>query len=146
MSLIDGSDGARAVVRVEAAVTCPRCAAGKGCGAGLFGSDSGARQVEASIRPGVEIAVSDEVEIALAPDSLLRAALIVYGLPMLGAVVGAAAAFAMSLGDAAAAMAAIVGLACGLALGRWRLGKAACLREFLPMVEGRVVAGGGSQA
>ena len=146
LSLVDGSDGARAVVRVEAAVTCPRCAAGKGCGAGVFGSGAGTRQVEASIRPGVEIAVNDEVEITLAPNSLLRAALTVYGLPMLGAAVGAAAAYVMSLGDAAAALAAIAGLACGLSLGRWRLGKAACLRQFLPTVEGRVVAGRGPQA
>lgn len=146
LSLVDGTDGVRAVVSVEAAVACPRCAAGKGCGAGLFGSSAGARQVEASIPPGVEVAVNDVVEIVLAPDSLLRAALTVYGLPMLGAVIGAAVAYAMSLGDAAAAIAAITGLAFGLALGRWRLGKAACLRQFLPMVARRVAAGDGSPA
>ncbi len=135
-----------AIVTVEAAAVCPRCAAGKGCGAGLLGANGGERQVEASIRPGVSVATNDIVEIALAPASLLRAALIVYGLPMLGAGIGAAIAYTMSLGDAAAALLAVAGLACGLLLGRWRLSKAACLRRYLPMVERRIAAGDGSPA
>ncbi len=146
LSLVDSADGVHAIVNVEAAAVCPRCAAGKGCGAGLFGSSGGERQVEASIRPGVRIATNDIVEITLAPASLLRAALIVYGLPMLGAGIGAVIAYSMSLSDAAAALLAVAGLACGLLLGRWRLSKAVCLRRYLPMVERRVAASGGSPA
>ena len=143
MSLVDGPDGMRAVVNVDAAAACPRCAAGKGCGAGLFAGGADKRRVEASIPPGVELAANDVVEITLAPENLLRAALIVYGLPMLGAALGAALAYAFTLGDAAAATAAVAGLAAGLLLGRWRLSQASCLRRFLPIVERRVSAGSG---
>lgn len=135
MSLVDSTHGARAVVVVDVASACPRCAAGKGCGAGLFANGGGERQVEATIRPGLDIAADDIVEIALAPDNLLQAAIIVYGLPMLGAVVATAIAYALSLGDAAAAAAALLGLGSGLALSRWRLRQNACLQRFVPSID-----------
>ena len=135
MSLADSADGVRAVVAVEFASACPRCATGKGCGAGIFTAGSGVRQVEASVRSGLEIAVDDVVEISLAPDNLLRAAVLVYGLPMLGAVVAAAIAYALSLGDAGAALAALLGLGTGLVIGRWRLRQSECLQQFVPTVE-----------
>jgi len=143
VSLIDSSDGVRAIVDVEVAAVCPRCAAGKGCGAGLLTGSGSDRQVEATIRSGLDIAEDDVVEIALAPDNLLRAAAIVYGLPMLGAVAAAAVAYAFSLGDAAAAVAALSGLVFGFAVGRWRLRRASCLRRFVPSVEKRLDVSGG---
>lgn len=138
VSLVDSDNGARAVVVVEVAAACPRCAAGKGCGAGLLTGDGGERQVEASIRAGLSLATGDIVEISLAPDNLLHAAIIVYGLPMLGAAIGAVIAFGLSLGDAAAAIAALLGLGCGLLISRWRLQQESCLSRFVPTIERRV--------
>ena len=82
----------------------------------------------------MHLAEGDNVEIALTPNNLLRAALTVYGLPMLGAVAGAGLAYVMSLGDAAAAIAAILGLIGGLLVGRWRLRNTACLESFVPSI------------
>ena len=135
MSLVDNADGVRAIVDVDVAASCPRCAAGKGCGAGLLTSGSSSRQVEATIRPGLDVAKDDVVEISLAPDNILRAAAIIYGLPMLGAIVAAALAYAFSLGDVAAAIAALIGLGSGLLAGRWRLRRTSCMRQFIPSVE-----------
>ena len=95
VSLVDSDDGVSAVVAVDVASACPRCAAGKGCGAGLTTGTGGRRQVEARVRNGLDIAVDDVVEISLAPDNLLHAAIIVYGLPMLGAAIGALVAFGL---------------------------------------------------
>ncbi len=138
VSFVDGAAGVSAVVDVDIEAACPRCAAGKGCGAGLYGARSGKRQVEASLLPGLNVAEGDVVEIALASDNLLQAAFIVYGLPLLGALAAAALAFGFSLGDAAAAVAALAGLALGLLAGRWRLRQTACLRRFVPTVEKRL--------
>ncbi len=135
MSLDDSAAGVRATVAVELASACPRCAAGKGCGAGIFTAGASRRQVEASVRPGLKLAVDDVVEVSLAPNNLLQAATIVYGLPMLGAIVAAAFAWWLSLGDAAAAVAALLGLGSGLAVGRWRLRQPGCLRRYVPTVE-----------
>ncbi|MCH7821586.1 MAG: SoxR reducing system RseC family protein [Proteobacteria bacterium] len=140
-AFVSDEHGTRAIVDIDVVEVCPRCAAGKGCGAGLLASGDRIRQVEASMHPDLNLAEGDLVEIALAPSNLLRAALIVYGLPMLGAVVAAAAANAWSLGDASAAMAALFGLAAGIVLGRWRLRKEACLRDFVPTIEKRLGEG-----
>ena len=139
MSLVDSADGVRAVVEVKVAASCPRCASGKGCGAGIFTvSSSAAQPVEASVRKGLDLSEGDVVEISLAPDNLLQAAIIVYGLPMLGAIAGATLAYAFSLRDAVAAMAALIGMAAGLVVSRWRVRQTSCLRNFVPVVERRV--------
>lgn len=138
VSFVDRDDGTRAVVAVDVSSACPRCAAGKGCGAGLFASGDGVRQVEATIRPGLDIAERDDVEISLAPDNLLQAALVVYGPPLLGAVAAAALAYTVSLGNGAAAVAALLGLISGLGVSRSWLRKSACLSQFVPTVERRL--------
>lgn len=137
-SVVSDERGIRAVVGIDVAAACPRCAAGKGCGAGLSSAAARERQVEASVRPGLDIATGDLVEVTLAPGNLLRAALIVYGLPMAGAVTAAALAYGLRLGDAAAAFAALGGLVAGLLAGRWRLQRNACLSRFVPTVDKRL--------
>ena len=137
-ALVTGASGTRAIVDVDVSTACPRCAAGKGCGAGLLVGSSRLRQVEASFSASLDLAEGDNVEIALTPNNLLQAALIVYGLPMLGAVTAAGFATVMALGDAAAASAAIVGLLSGLVVSRWRLQHAACLGNFVPRVAKRL--------
>ena len=138
LSLLDGADGVRVIVRVAAAAACPRCAAGQGCGAGIFAAGNAERDIEASVPAGLTIAVDDVVEISLAPDNLLQAAFLVYGLPLFGAIIAAAIAYALSLGDAGAALAALLGLSGGLVVGRWRLRQPSCLRRFVPSVERRL--------
>jgi positive regulator of sigma E activity len=138
LSLVDGADGARALVKVAAAAACPRCAAGKGCGAGIFAVGDSEREIEASVPVGLTVAVDDVVEISLAPDNVLQAAILVYGLPLSGAILAAAVAYAFSLGDVGAAMAALLGLGGGLAAGRWRLRQPDCLHGFVPSVERRL--------
>ena len=135
LSLTQGDHGVRAIVAVQDAPVCPRCAAGKGCGAGIFTTGIAERQVEAAVPPGLRPQVDDRVEILLAPENLLRAAFVVYGLPMIGAIAGAALAYAASLGDAAAALLALLGLGSGLGASRWRLRRADCLRRFTPRIE-----------
>ena len=139
-SFVDDSFGTRVVVEVDAAEACPRCAAGKGCGAALFASSG--RRVEVSVPENLSLAAGDIVEISLAPDNLLRASLIVYGLPLMGAVVAVSVAYGLSLGDVAASIAALSGLFLGLATARRRLGKQHCLRQFVPVISRRLQKGG----
>ena len=55
------TDPAHAVVEVEASFRCARCAAGKGCGAGLFAGDSKSRRVDALVTSQLELQVGDRV-------------------------------------------------------------------------------------
>lgn len=135
----DGVEGT-VVVAVDAGIACARCASGKGCGAGLIGGPAGMQQVTAIVPGGFEIATGDEVKLLLEPANVLRAALIVYGLPLSGGVIAAASAYMLGLGDLAAALAALAGLAGGIISARLRLKKARCLRDFIPVVTGRQAA------
>jgi len=134
VSLVDSRDGARAVVEVDVAAACPRCASGKGCGAGLL-QPGGRRQIEVEVPDGLDPHVDDRVEVSLAPRNLLQAAVTVYGFPLTGGLAGAAFAYALALGDTAAAMAALLGLGGGLAASRRRLRQGPCLHSFTPTIE-----------
>lgn len=119
---------------------CARCASGRGCGADIRGDDGSPRRVKALIPAGYELEVGDDVRIELAPERVLAAALIAYGIPLVGAVVGAGAGYLADLGDAGAAASALAGLAAGAVLGRARLRRDRSLRHLTPTIVAREVA------
>jgi sigma-E factor negative regulatory protein RseC len=139
IEIIRDNRGVRAIVAVEAALVCARCASGRGCGAGIFAARQGVRRLDVALQEGGDFAEGDAVSIELAPGNVLRAALLVYGLPLAGAAAGAAAAYAFALGDAGAAATALVGLAAGAMAGRRRLRDDACAARFTPTLSRRDV-------
>lgn len=141
ITLTDSATAPYALVEVDASVSCARCAEGKGCGAGLLGRTSGSRRVDALVASGLTVGEGDEVRIELAPSNLLQASMIVYGLPLSGAVLGATLAYFAGLGELYAATAALGGILAGLMLARLRLQKASCLRQFTPTIVERVTGG-----
>lgn len=129
----------RATVSVEVSSACARCAAGKGCGAGLLGSGQRTRLLEVNLPPEWDLKVGDRVNLSLAPSHLLRAAGLAYGVP-LGCVVvalGIGWAVAGRMSDALAVLLAAGALITGTLLGRHYLNRGACLRDFVPTVCGR---------
>ena len=130
-----------AVVEVVSSMRCARCAAGKGCGAGLLGGDERPRKVDARIKDELEIHEGDRVRISLQPDDLLEAAKNAYGLPLFGGLLAAGGAYVAGIGDLQAAAATLVGLLGGIVLGRRRLRRKDCLRRFTPVVTARLEAG-----
>lgn len=137
-SFVDDVAGSRAIVAIDVQAACPRCAAGKGCGAGILSGTRGVRRVEATVPADLELSTGDEVELSLAPNNLLHATLLVYGLPMLGAILGAGIAYLLRLTDAAAAIAAIAGIIAGIFWSRRRLEHSACLSDFVPNIHRRL--------
>jgi sigma-E factor negative regulatory protein RseC len=134
VSLRDDDAGARAIVDVDSAVVCARCESGKGCGAGLLGRNAGDKRIEALVVKNLDIRSGDFVSVELAPRNILRAAIVVYGYPLAGAILATIAAFAAELNDANAVLAVLLGLVVGILVARTRLGKAHCLRNFTPMI------------
>lgn len=134
VSVSDDARGRLATIDVEASAICARCAAGKGCGAGLFGARQSTRRLEAPVPPGANIRAGDNVQVALETGDLLSAAMIVYGWPLLGAALGASVAYILNSGDAVAALSALVGLVGGAVLARRRLNQSQCLSRFRPRI------------
>ena len=141
LDLIRDGDGVRALIEVEAEAVCPRCAEGRGCGAGILSGAGRVRRVEARIPRGLDVVVGDIVRVVLAPEQMFRAAMIVYGIPLAGAALGALGAYQLGLGDAGAALLALAGLAAGLSIGKSRLRRRDCLARFTPSISGCVAAG-----
>jgi len=135
VSIADG----QATVSVDAAEVCARCAAGKGCGAGLLTGSNRTRIIEVQLSPGMEIEPGDEVKLSLAPSHLLRAAVFAYGLPLIGIVValGVASILNQGLDDHFAIALAISGLVMGGLLGRHFLNKESCLKNLVPTISER---------
>ena len=130
----------RALVAVDTERACARCAAGKGCGAGLLAGRDECRQVEAPVAPGIELRPGDTVRLGLAPGQLMAAALHAWGLPLAGAVCGASLASSFAAGDAIAAVAAVTGALTGAAWARRRL-RQACLATLSPTIVERLPRG-----
>ena len=129
-------DDTRAVVEVAATAVCARCAAGKGCGAGVL---PGGRltTLEVDIAQGVAVQPGDHVCLHLEPEDLLRASLLAYGLPLLGMAVALALLrmFSSIDADPVAVVIALAGLLAGLATGRYLLLRGRrCARNLVPTV------------
>jgi sigma-E factor negative regulatory protein RseC len=108
----------RALVRVSTAPACARCAAGQGCGAGLFERRQAA-ELAVRVAPNLALRPGDRVRLELAPERLLAVAGLAYGLPLAGLVAGALAAGGAAPGhELAAVIGALGGLAAGVLLGR----------------------------
>ena len=143
VELIPDAEAPRALVEVLTAVRCPRCAAGKGCGAGLVGGDERPRQVEAIVPGHLELRKGDPVWLDLASQDLLHAALVAYGAPLAGMLAAAGAVYLAALSDLQAILATLLGGFVGAVTGRMYLRRRGCLRRMTPRVTGHCGAGPG---
>lgn len=134
---VQSVDDGRVTVAIDSAVACPRCAEGRGCGAGLFQSRQRRRLVDVELPAGIHVAAGDEVAVTIGPRSLLKAALYAYGLPLGGMLATLAVAGLLwpALADLGYVAAAAAGLAGGFLLGRKRLRMASLCRELRPNLQ-----------
>lgn len=105
--------------------TCGSCAAQKGCGHGIVNRISEGRRSLIRALPGklspADCAVDDQVQISIPEEVILKGSLVVYILPLLAMLAGAAVGtYTLPFGaDGAAAAGAVAGFALGLVLVRW---------------------------
>lgn len=107
--------------------TCGSCAARQGCGHGLLNRMADGRSGYVRVlrgeppADGGHCAVNDQVRISIPEAVILRGSMIVYMLPLLSMLLGAALAGALDAdhAEAMAAAGAAVGLGLGFAVVRW---------------------------
>jgi sigma-E factor negative regulatory protein RseC len=122
---------ATVIVQPDQPVACARCAAGRGCGAGVFSRTVGTISVTMAEDAPLP-ANGERVNLVLESGGLLRGAGIVYGLPLAGALFAAPLAAAAVESDAAVAVAALVGLIVGALVAR-RYATAVCPGPILEL-------------
>lgn len=128
-----------ATVVVESPVACQRCAAGKGCGAGIFQDTDRSREIRVEIPAGMSVLEGDTIALMIGPKYLLRAAMLAYGLPLVTTVLSLILAWTLTgdPGDGVGIVFAVLGLGVGLVIGRRILSKESMCEQFVPDV-GRV--------
>lgn len=111
--------GARVKVRFGSLQQCRRCLRGEGCGAGVFGrlfARSGAEMwltAEQSFSPG------QAVRVGVLPRDLLRAAALLYALPLLAFILAAAAGATLFAGSLARDLGALFAGLLAAAVALW---------------------------
>lgn len=125
--------GGHATLAIDSRTVCPRCAEGKGCGAGLFNGPR-ARELQVQVPEGLRLASGDTVSVVLGDSGILRAALLGYGLPLAAVLLSLSLAW-LALGplsDPAGVAIALAGLVAGWLLSRRQLQSATCLARIQP--------------
>lgn len=125
--------------------TCGACAAQKGCGHGLLNRIRDGQRGLVRVLPGEfrlsDYRINDEVQIGVPDDVIVRGSLIVYMLPLLTLLGGAALAshWFPAASDLAAAVGMLVGFAAGLLLVRWHAWRHRDDRRLQPVLAGAPV-------
>jgi sigma-E factor negative regulatory protein RseC len=111
--------GDQALVQTERRSTCSGCAARGGCGAGLLSRLVGRRFAELSVPNEIGLEIGDRVVLGLSEAGLVRGALAMYALPLLGMLAGGLLGqLALGGTEMMAIIGAAVGLGAGFALAR----------------------------
>jgi len=120
-------DGDRAWVQTIRTSACQSCSARAGCGQRALASVSGGRANQVLVTNSSGARVGDEVLLGIDEQSLLRASLMVYGVPLLLMVAFSIAGYQWFGGsDLSAIIGAVVGMASGFWLVRgWQSGVSA---------------------
>ena len=112
-AVVTACDKGRVEVRLQRASACGHCELSQGCGAGAIGRLLGNRsrpllvETEQDLRPG------DEVLLGLSERALVRASLLVYGLPLAVMVVAGLLGALAGLAEPWIALACIAGFFAG---------------------------------
>ncbi len=129
-------DERRITVEVRSAISCKRCAAGNGCGAGIFQSNIDQREIRLRKPDGLSAGVGDHIELSIQSRSILRAAVLAYGLPLISmlSTLAIVQALPVKIGEPLAVLMAILGLTLGVFVGRRFLRSDSVCTQFLPVV------------
>lgn len=115
-------DGDQAWVQTVRTSACQSCSARAACGQRALARVTGGRANQIRVANSVGARVGDEVVLGIDEQSLLRASLWVYGLPLISMVLGSIAGYQWMGGtDLSAILGALLGLAGGFFLvRRWQ--------------------------
>lgn len=132
-------------VHCESQAGCARCAAGEGCGGGVFARLLRGRLQELPLAlPGPmadQVAAGDWVLVGLSTRAVQAASMLLYGLPLLGLVVGASAGDLWLGGDLAALAGAVAGLVAGFLAAHARARRLADDPGMAPVLLRRLLPG-----
>ena len=112
-ALVTRRDGNRVELELQRSSACDHCELNQGCGTGALGRLLGRRSRPLVIETDKDCKPGDEVVLALPETALVRAILLLYGLPLFGLILGGLLAAMITLPEWLVVSFALFGLFAG---------------------------------
>jgi sigma-E factor negative regulatory protein RseC len=115
-ALVIRRDGNRVELELQRSSACDHCELNQGCGTGALGRLLGRRSRPLAIETDTDCKPGDRVLLELPESALVRASLLLYGLPLLGLLLGGLLAVLLAVPEWLAVGIAVFGLFAGFKL------------------------------
>ena len=106
-------DGKLVELELQRVSACGHCELSQGCGTGAIGRLLGRRSRPLIIETDQDCRAGDQVVLAMPESALVRASLLLYGLPILGLLLGGLGAMLFSLAEGLVVAVSVIGLFIG---------------------------------
>jgi sigma-E factor negative regulatory protein RseC len=113
-ALVTRRDGNRVELELQRSSACDHCELNQGCGTGALGRLLGRRSRPLVIETDKDCEPGDRVMLELPESALVRASLLLYGLPLFGLVFGGLLAALLALAEWLVVGIALLGLFAGI--------------------------------
>ncbi|MCK8514747.1 SoxR reducing system RseC family protein [Methylonatrum kenyense] len=132
-------DRGAAIVELIDSAGCGGCEAKGSCGVGLLGRVFRRKPTRFTISLSEPLSEGDRVTLGLHPGALMFAAVLGFGLPLAGLLLGSTLATLLvpQMSDFAALLGGLAGLVLGLAVVRWRFHRSRNDPRFQPVLLAR---------
>jgi sigma-E factor negative regulatory protein RseC len=115
-AIVTRCNGKLVELELQRGSACADCELSQGCGTGALGRLLGKRSKPLVIETEHDLKPGDRLQLGLSESALVKASMIVYGLPLLGMIVAGLLASFTIVSEALIALAAVVGFIVGFKL------------------------------
>jgi sigma-E factor negative regulatory protein RseC len=112
-AIVTRCHGKRVELELQRGSACAQCELSQGCGTGALGRLLGKRSKPLVIETDHDLKPGDKLQLGLSESALVKASLIVYGLPLLGMLVAGLLASFTAVSETLIALAAAAGFIVG---------------------------------
>jgi sigma-E factor negative regulatory protein RseC len=118
-AIVTRCNGKQVELELQRGSACAECELSQGCGTGALGRLLGKRSKPLVIETDHDLKPGDRLHLGLSESALVKASLIVYGLPLLGMIVAGLLTSFAAVSEALIALAAGVGFIFGFKLAAY---------------------------
>ena len=117
-AIVTRRDGELVELELQRNATCGQCELNKGCGTGALGRLMGHRSKPIQLHTDRDLEPGDRVMLGLPESALVKASLMIYGLPLLGMVVAGILSALVTSSEFLVVVAAFAGFFAGFKFAR----------------------------
>jgi sigma-E factor negative regulatory protein RseC len=118
-AVVTRCDGKLVELELQRNSTCGQCELSKGCGTGALGRLLGRRSKPILIETEHDLKPGDRLQLGLSESALVKASLIIYGLPLLGMICAGLLATLLTASEGLVVVAAIAGFFAGFKIANF---------------------------